>query len=108
VALSRAKTIGTVTPEILHPKDSAIFWTGSGMCLTRMLNITKKKGLDGNLTNGVKVVKREQWVKHLLERNEVTTSHENRRKEMKRMKKKIPIYTFKKWLTWTYRQRSQQ
>jgi hypothetical protein len=42
VALSHAKTIGTVTPNILHPKDSAIFWTGSGMCLTRVLNITQK------------------------------------------------------------------
>jgi hypothetical protein len=32
VALSHAKTIGTVTPNILDPKDSAIFWTGSGIC----------------------------------------------------------------------------
>jgi hypothetical protein len=41
VALSRAKTIGTVTPNNFHPKDSAIFWTGSGICLNRVLNITK-------------------------------------------------------------------
>jgi len=41
-ATSRAKTIGTVTPNELHPKDSAIFWTGSGMCLSRVQNIHKK------------------------------------------------------------------
>jgi hypothetical protein len=67
VALSRAKTIGTVTPNILHPKDSAIFWTGSGMCLTRVLNITQKKGLHGNMTNCLKVDKRQNWVEHLFE-----------------------------------------
>ena len=61
VALSCAKTIGTVTPNILqHPKDSPIFWTGSGMCLTRVLNITQKKGLDGNITNCLKVDKRQE------------------------------------------------
>jgi hypothetical protein len=32
VALSSAKTIGTVTPNNLHPKDSTIFWTGLGIC----------------------------------------------------------------------------
>jgi hypothetical protein len=43
VALSHAKTIGTVTPNNLHPKDIAIFWTGSGICLNRVLNIDKKE-----------------------------------------------------------------
>ena len=90
VALSRAKTIGTVTPNILHPKDSAIFWTGSGMCLTRVLNITQKKGLSGNMTNCLKVDKRQKWVEHLIERNHVTTSQQYQRKRMKKIKKKIP------------------
>ena len=40
VALSRAKSIGTITPNELHPKDSALFWTGSGMYLNRVLNVT--------------------------------------------------------------------
>jgi hypothetical protein len=47
VALSRAKTIGTVTTNELHPKDSAIFWTGSGICLNRVLNITRKRDKTG-------------------------------------------------------------
>ncbi len=42
VTLSCAKTIGTVTPNDFLPKVSAIFWTGSGICLNRVLNITKK------------------------------------------------------------------
>jgi hypothetical protein len=41
----------------LHPKDSAIFWTGSGICTTRVLNITQKRGLDGNMTNCLKIDK---------------------------------------------------
>jgi hypothetical protein len=46
VALSHAKIIGTVSPNELHPKDSAIFWTGSGICSTRVLHITQKRGLN--------------------------------------------------------------
>ena len=48
VATSRAKTIGAVTPNELHPKDSAIFWTGSGICLSRVQNITQKRGLESS------------------------------------------------------------
>jgi hypothetical protein len=42
VALSSAKSIGTVTPKNLHPKDITKFWKGSGICINRVLNITKK------------------------------------------------------------------
>ena len=51
VALSRAKTIGTVSTNTLHPKDSAIYWTGSGLCTTRVLNITQKRKPDGTMKN---------------------------------------------------------
>ncbi len=53
-AMSRAKTMGHTTPNNSHPKDSAIFWTGLGICKNRVLNITKKRGLDGNITNCLK------------------------------------------------------
>ena len=56
VALSHAKTIRTVTPNILHPKDSAIFWTGSGMCLTRV-NITQKNTKEGTQWKHDKLLK---------------------------------------------------
>ena len=47
VALSRAKSIGTITLNELHPKHSALFWTGSGMYLNRVLNVTQKKEITG-------------------------------------------------------------
>ncbi len=56
-AMSHAKTMGQITPNNPHPKDSAIFWTGSGICKNRVLNITKKRGLDGNITNCLKITR---------------------------------------------------
>ncbi len=88
VALSHAKTIGTVTPNELHPKDSAIFWTGSGICLNRVLNITQKKGHDGNMTNCLKVEKRQKWVTPLFERNRITTPKQYKAKRMRKIKTK--------------------
>jgi hypothetical protein len=67
-AMSHAKTMGHMTPNNPHPKDSAIFWTGSGICENRVLNITKKSGLDSNITNCLKINKRQEWVNHLLEK----------------------------------------
>jgi hypothetical protein len=61
--MSRAKTMGQTTPNNPHPKDSAIFWTGSGICENRVLNITKKRGLDGNITNCLKINKRQASIK---------------------------------------------
>ncbi len=42
-AMSRAKTMGQMTPNNRHPKDSAIFWTGLGICKNSVLNITKER-----------------------------------------------------------------
>jgi hypothetical protein len=89
VALSRAKTIGTVTTNELHPKDSAIFWTGSRMCLKRVLNITQKKGQDGNMTNCLKVEKRQKWVDHLFEQSLITTSKQYKAKQMTKIERKL-------------------
>jgi hypothetical protein len=50
-AMSCAKTMGQMTPNNPHPTDSAIFWTGLGICENRVLNITKKRGLNGNSLN---------------------------------------------------------
>ncbi len=63
-AMSRAKTMGQMTPNNPHPKDSAIFWTGLGICKNRVLNITKKRGIDGNITIFLKINKRQEWVNH--------------------------------------------
>ena len=107
VALSRAKTIGTVTPNILHPKDSAIFWTGSGMCLTRVLNITQKKGLNGNMTNCLKVDKRQKWVDHLFEQSCITSLNKYNAKKLKKIERRL-AKKLNEPKRWTYRQQSQQ
>jgi hypothetical protein len=73
-AISRAKTMGYMTPNNPHPKYSAIFWTGSGICENRVLNITKKKGLNCNITYCLKIDKRQEWVNHLLEKSQLTSS----------------------------------
>jgi hypothetical protein len=75
-AISRAKTMGQMTPNNCHPKHSAIFWTGLGICKKRVLNITKKRGLDGNITNCLKINKRQEWVNHLLEQSQLTSSRQ--------------------------------
>jgi len=107
IATSHAKTIGTVIPNELHPKDSAIFLTGSGMCLSRVLNITQKRGLDSNMTNCLKVDKRQKWVDHLFEQSCITSLNKYNAKKLKKLKE-----DFSKKLNepkrWTYRQQSQQ
>ena len=88
--MSRAKTMGQITPNNTHPKDSAIFWTGSGICKNRVLNITKKRGLDGNITNCLKINKRQAWVNHLLEQSQPTSSGRYSEKWVNKIKKKMP------------------
>ena len=46
VATSRVKTIGDMTHDVPHPKNSALYWTGSGMSINRVLNGTTKKQLN--------------------------------------------------------------
>ena len=43
VALSRAKTMGTFTSDTSFPRDSAIYWHGSGISTTRIREGHKKK-----------------------------------------------------------------
>jgi hypothetical protein len=87
--MSRAKTMGQMTPNNPHPKESAIFWTGLGICKNRVLNITKKRGLDGKITNCLKINKR-QWVNHLLEQSQLTSSGQYRKRRVNKIKKKMP------------------
>jgi hypothetical protein len=85
VALSRAKSIGTITPGELHPKNSAIFWTGSGMYLNRRVtNAIQKKGEHRNMVNCFKADQRQQWVDHLFEQNCITTTKQFKPKCMKK------------------------
>ncbi len=89
VALSRAKTIRTVSPNELHPKDCAIFWTGSGICTTWVLNITQKRGLDGNMSNCLKIDKRQKWVDYLFEQNSITSTKQYNENRLKKIERKL-------------------
>ncbi len=87
-AMSHAKTMGQITPNNRHPKDSAIFLTRLGICKNRVLNITKKRGLDGNITNCLKINKRQEWVNHLLEQSQLTSSGRYSEKRVNKIEKK--------------------
>jgi hypothetical protein len=50
-----------------NPKNSAIFWTGSGMYLNRMLNVTQKKGDHGNMVNCLKINDNDGLITYLNE-----------------------------------------
>jgi hypothetical protein len=43
VATSCVKTIWDMTQNVPHPKISALYWTGSGMSINRVMNGTTKK-----------------------------------------------------------------
>jgi hypothetical protein len=89
-AMSRAKTMGHMTPNNPHPKDSTLFWTGLGICENRVLNIAKKRGLDGNIINCVKINKRQEWVNHLLKQSQLTSSGQNHERLVNKIEKKMP------------------
>ncbi len=90
VALSRAKTIGTVTPNNLHPKDSTKFWTGSGICLKRVLNITKKGHLTVTWQTSWRLAKDKiGWI-NLPQQNHLTSTKQYNEKWMKKIERKLP------------------
>ena len=74
VALSRAKTMGTFRDDTSFPRDSAIYWYGSGLSTTRILNGHLKK----NTTKGgpkvkcLLITKRDRWVAFLNQQKEDT------------------------------------
>jgi hypothetical protein len=88
--MSHAKTMGHMTPNNPHPKDSAIFWTGLGICKNRVLNITKKRGLDSNIANCLKINKRQEWVNHLLKQSQLTSSGRYSERRVNKIEKKMP------------------
>ncbi len=89
-AMSHAKTMGQMTPNNRQIKNSAIFWTGLGICKNRVLNITKKRGLNGNNTNCLKINKKQEWVNHLLEQSQLTSSGRYSERQVIKSRKKCP------------------
>jgi len=74
VALSRAKTMGTFTSDTSFPRDSAIYWHGSGISTFRILEGHKKNGNNKGdpKVKCLLVTKRERWVEYLHQKRERT------------------------------------
>ena len=74
VAFSRAKTMGTVSDDTSFPQDSAIYWYGTGISTTRILD----GHLKNNTTKGgpkvkcLLITKQDRWVAFLHQRKEET------------------------------------
>lgn len=74
VALSRAKTMGTYSTDTSFPQDSAIYWYGSGISTTRILEGHKKNNTrkGGPKVKCLLITKRERWVAFLHKKMEHT------------------------------------
>lgn len=72
--ISRAKTMGTFSESVKHPKDSAIYWRGCNISTKRItdgsLRMAKKKG--DPKENCLLIEKREQWVNYLMSKSRDT------------------------------------
>ena len=58
-----------------HPKNSALYWTGSGMSVNRVMNGTTKKQQNTQgqeRVNCLKIDKRRNWVRYLTDRKDIT------------------------------------
>jgi hypothetical protein len=65
VATSHAKTIEVMTIDTPHPKTSALYWTGTGISINRVLDGTTKRQLNNQQherVNCLKIEKRHKWV----------------------------------------------
>jgi hypothetical protein len=89
VAISRVKTIGDMTQDVPHPKTSALYWTGSGMSVNRVLNGTTKKQQNTQgqeRVNCLKIDKRCKWVRYLTQQEEITMADTYINERLKRIK----------------------
>lgn len=87
VALSRAKSMGTFWPDTAHPKDSNVYWQGQGISKIRICHGALKKGKRAGMPKEkCKLIeKREQWVKYLMDKHDLTQTLKFTSKERKRM-----------------------
>ena len=64
-----------MTQNVPHPKNSALYWTGSGMSVNRVMNGTTKKQQNTQgqeRVNCLKIDKRRNWVQNLTDRKDIT------------------------------------
>ena len=73
VATSRAKTIEHMTQETSQTKMSALYWTGGGMSINRVIDGSTKKepNKQGHKrVDCLKIEKRQKWVTYLIKQQE--------------------------------------
>ena len=83
VAMSRAKTIEDMTNDTPNPRNSAVYWTGSGMSKNRVLHGSTKKQIHTQgqeRVNCLKIKKRDNWVKYLTQQCKNTSSEQYNKK----------------------------
>jgi len=78
VATSRAKTIEHMTQETPQTKMSALYWTGGGMSINRMINGSTKKQPNKQGHNWVDCLKIEKKARMGDILNQATRAHNNR------------------------------
>ncbi len=92
VAMSHAKTMADMTNDTPNPRNSAVYWTGSGMSKNRVLHGSTKKQIHTQgqeRVNCLKIEKRDNWVTYLTERCKNTSSEQYNKKKLKKIKKNI-------------------
>jgi hypothetical protein len=92
VAMSHAKTIGDMTNDTPNPRNSAVYWTGSGMSKIRVLHSSTKKQIHTQgqeRVNCLKLEKRDNWVKCLTQQCKNTSSEQYNKKKLKKIKKRM-------------------
>ena len=91
VATSRAKTIGDMAIDTPHPKTSALYWTGTGISINRILDGTTKRQQNSQQherVNCLKIEKRHKWVTYLTKQKELTMKDTYNKERLRRIKKK--------------------
>jgi hypothetical protein len=64
-----------MTQNVPHPKNSALYWTGFGMSVNRVMNGTTKKQQNTQgqeRVNCLKIDKRSNWVRYLTDQKDIT------------------------------------
>jgi hypothetical protein len=83
VAMSRARTIGEMTNDTPNPRNSEVYWTGSGMSKKRVPHGSTKKQIHTQgqeRVNCLKIDKRDNWVKYLTQQCKNTSSEQYNKK----------------------------
>jgi hypothetical protein len=86
VATSSAKMIGDMMQETPQPKTSALYWTGSGLSINRVINGTTKRQQNRQGCKRVdclKIEKRHKWVTCLTKQKELTMTDTYNKKRLR-------------------------